>query len=411
MRKRARSAAFAAATALTLGYVGCGSDDPGNSTFGSGGSSAASGSGGGTAADSGILFGGSGGGTGATGGSGGNAGDACASTVVGSSLVHANLLFVVDRSGSMNCNLPTDGQSTAECEQSPVPKFPSQPTKWELTRDALKQALDDIQAGGNASVGMVSFPISGSECIPTESPDVGVLPMDATQNAALKGFLDGISPKGQTPLVGATILSYKHLYEQLKTGALDGNLFVVVITDGFETCKPSAISGLLTQDIPNARSVNIRTFVIGVPGSEDGRALLSEIAYQGGTPTSSSCTHDPSPPGPADVGDCHFDMTTSTNLSQDLQAALAVISGTALSCEIDMPGVKPGQKIDYDSVKVKNNGADIPKDDSTPCDQGADGWQFDASKSKILLCGSACDDAKKPGTTLSIDLGCLSNIR
>ncbi len=408
-----KSAAFAVAATLTFAYSGCGGDPNVDSTFGTGGGAADSGTGiGGTGNDGGIQFGGSGGGVGATGGGGGGGttGDACASTVVGGNLVHANLLFVVDRSGSMNCNLPTDGQSTAECEIAPAPKFPAKPTKWELTRDALKQALDDIQAGGNASVGMVSFPVPGSECIPTDTPDVPVAPMDATQNTALKSFLDGISPKGKTPLVGATVLSYKHLYDQLKAGTLTGNLFVVVLTDGFETCKESAIPGLLASDVPNALAVNIRTFVIGVPGSEDGRALLSQIAYKGGTPTSSSCTHDPSPPGPADVGDCHFDMTTSTNLSQDLQAALAVISGTALSCEIDMPAVPASKKIDYDSVKVKNNGADIPKDDSTPCDQGANGWQFNATKTKILLCGSACDDAKKPGTTLSIDLGCLSSV-
>jgi hypothetical protein len=135
------------------------------------------------------------------------------------------------------------------------------------------------------------------------------------------------------------------------------------------------------------------------------------MAFAGGTPKTSTCAHDPTQSGPGNAGDCHFDMTTTTNLSQDLQAALAVISGAALSCELDVPAAPAGTKIDYNSVKVKNNGVDITKDESKPCAQGANGWQFDASKTKIFLCGTACDDARKPGVTLSIDLGCLIDVR
>ncbi len=394
------------AAMLGLAYVGCGGDDSGGSAFNGDGGSSGSGKGGTGGSAAGINVGGSansdGGGVGG-GGTGGGAGDACASTVVGSELIPAQLLFVVDRSGSMNCNLPSDGQTTAECEVTPAPEFPSLPTKWELTRDALKTALDDLQTAGNVSVGMVTFPIPTTDCVPTNTPDVGILALDATQNASLHTFLDGVQPKGLTPLAGATILAYQHLNSIKKAGT---NYFVVLITDGFETCKTSVIPQLLGQDVPNALGINIRTFVIGVPGSEDGRALLSQIAYLGGTPQTPTCTHAATP---ADVGDCHFDMTTSTNLSQDLQNALAVISGQALSCELDVPTAPPGKSIDYNSVKVKNNGTDVPKDDSGPC-TSTNGWQFSADKKKIYLCGTACDDAKKPGVTLSLDLGCVGFI-
>jgi hypothetical protein len=406
-----RSFLFASASVLALAFAGCGGDDDGESVFGGdGGSSASSGSGGGSASGGtgagGLNFGG-GANSDAGGVGGGNPDGSCASTIVQSSLVPANLLFVVDRSGSMNCNLPSDGQTTAECEITPAKEFPAQPSKWELTRDALKQSLDDLEVAGNVGVGMVNFPVAPTDCTPTDTPDVAIQSLDTTQNTDLKAALDAVVPKGKTPLAGATILAYKHILGLLKAATTPANYFVVVITDGFETCQPSVIAKLLGQDIPTASGINIRTFVIGVPGSEDGRALLSQMSFLGNTALTPGCTHTATP---ANVGDCHFDMTTSTNLSQDLKDALAVISGQALSCELDVPAAPPGSKIDYASVKVKNTGVEVTKDDAAPCDS-ANGWQFSTDKKKIYLCGSACDDAKQPGVSLSIDLGCLGNIQ
>jgi hypothetical protein len=51
----------------------------------------------------------------------------------------------------------------------------------------------------------------------------------------------------------------------------------------------------------------IRTFVVGVPGSEPARTVLSSIAKQGGT-AADGC--DPQ------LGNCHFDMTMAKDLVQ-----------------------------------------------------------------------------------------------
>ena len=188
-----RGVLFASASVLCLAFAGCGGDDDeGESVFnGNGGSSASSGSGGGSASGGvgigGLNFGGTSNDGGGVGGS--NTDGACASTVVKSSLVPANLLFVVDRSGSMNCNLPTDGQTTAECEITPAKEFPAKPSKWELTRDALKQSLDDLEVAGNVGVGMVNFPVAPTDCTPTDTPDVAIQSLDATQNTDIKAAL------------------------------------------------------------------------------------------------------------------------------------------------------------------------------------------------------------------------------
>jgi len=421
--RRLPQLALTASMALALAYTGCGSDS-GGGTAGAAGSGNGTGTGGsGTGGGGGINIGGSNtggggginvGGSGA--GSGGSQQDACASTVVQGDLVPANLLFVIDRSGSMNCNLPADGQPSTQCESFPAPIDNTKPTKWALTKAALDQAIDDLVLAGNTNAGMVVFPRPASDCNVTQTPDVDIKTLDSTQGGALKAFLATVQPKGKTPLAGATILSYAHLYELLKAGTISGNLFVVLLTDGYETCAPLELPKLLTAGcapgsstpcVQAAKSVNIRTFTIGVPGSENSRALLSQVAWEGGTAKSATCTHAATP---ADQGDCHFDMTKSTNFGADLKTALAAISGTVLSCEIDVPKPPPGKKINANDVKVKVSGTEVAQDSSTTCDK-ANGWQFSTDKSKIFLCGTACDDAKKPNAKIELDLGCLQDIR
>jgi hypothetical protein len=411
-----RKLALTGFAALSLAYFGCGSDDGGQGSAGGGGTSASGGGGSGGTSTGGTDTGGAGGtGSiafgGAAGGGGTGAGpDACASTIVASKLVPANLLFVIDRSGSMNCNLPSDGQSTANCEAFPAPLDNSKPTKWDLTKTALKSAVSDLETSGNVSAGLVVFPRPNTECQVTDVPDVDVAPLTTAQNTAIASYLDGVVPKGKTPLAGATTLAYQHLYNLLtdKTNPITGNLFVVLLTDGFETCAESEIPTLLNTNMPNAKLINVRTFVIGVPGSEDGRSLLSEMAYQGDTAKSTTCTHSQTVP-PTSTGDCHFDMTTSPNFSQDLKNALAQISGTVLSCEIDVPAAPPGKKINYNNVQVEVNQSPVAQ--TTSDCSTSDGWQFSTDKSKIYLCGTACDNAKKPNAQIALDLGCLSDVR
>jgi hypothetical protein len=386
---------------VALVMAACGADSGGG--FGTGAASGTGAVGGSTSGGSGgINLGGtSGSGIDGGGGTGGLDLDAgCAAETHQGELIPANLLFVIDRSGSMNCNLPADGQSTAECESFPAPKDATKPTKWALTRDALKLAIDNLQAAGNTAAGLDVFPNEGSECLVDSNPNIDVLDLSNTQKVALHTFLDNVTPQGKTPLAGATILAYAHLLEKLKQGGLGGNKFVVLLTDGFETCKPDEIPKLLQQDVPNAALLGIRTFVIGVPGSEDGRALLSQIAYTGGTAKSPTCVHDPLP---NNVGDCHFDMTKSQNFSQDLQAALNAISGTVLSCELDMPTPKGGLP-DYNNVKVLIGGDEIASAPGS-CDSG-NGWQYNQDKTKIFLCGTACDAAKQPNATVQIYVPC-----
>jgi len=377
------------------------------STSGSSGAAGKGGEGGGTntggaGGDGGSIFNfdagnGQGGGIGQDG--------ACAASTVGAKLIPANILFVIDRSGSMNCN-PPPLQTTPQCEQNPVPKFPDQPTKWQIVRDALKNAIANMTP--TTRVG-ISYFNNDDYCGVGQQPPVTLAPLDANQLTALNASIDGVTPKGATPIIGGTTLGYAHLYYDDKT---EGNDFVVLLTDGAETCAPSQKDNMINQTVPDAASVNIRTFVIGAPGSEPARAFLSQIAWAGGTARDMMCTHASMPD---DVGDCHFDMTDpNLNFATALNDALKQISGAALTCEFDVPPAVGGD-IDYNQVNVSftpsNGMTQSILQDNAPCDAGSNGWQYNVDKTKIVLCGNACGMVKADTQgSISIALGCATEV-
>jgi hypothetical protein len=330
-------------------------------------------------------------------------------------LTPANLLFVIDKSGSMECNPPDgDAQLGAMCENFPRKEDMNAPSKWEVTRDALAMALDTLAMQANISAGLSVFPkgTASNSCQVDAAPEVPIAPLNAAQRGAIGDVLDAVDPAGLTPIAGATILSYAHLSAQLRARELTGNTFVVLLTDGAETCREEELPPLVDEDVPNARLFNIRTFVIGAPGSEQARGLLSQIAYEGGTATSASCDHSGDLTDD-DTGDCHFDMTTSTDFAADLNDALLAISRTkTLSCTFDVPTNPSGGGVNLNEVNVEFQPGDGDVEEvlnvaGQDCANDVDGWQYSADKSKIILCGPICDRVQAdPEGQVSIVLGC-----
>lgn len=330
---------------------------------------------------------------------------ACATTTVTAKRAVANFLFVVDRSGSMNCNPPPITSSTA-CETSPVTADATKPTKWSLTKDALKSAIAAMPPTDSAGISYFNV---DDDCAVQAKPSVPVQPIDPAHLALLGQSLDNVTPAGLTPIVGGVTLGYQHLY----TNAFGGRKYLVLLTDGQETCAADQKDEFLTKTVVDASLVGIRTFVIGAPGSEPSRAFLSQIAFTGQTPRTPTCNHGGTAP---DVGDCHFDLTNAgLNLATELTKALDAINKEALSCEYDVPQ-SDGGEIDYTKVNVFMTAGDgsrqtIPQDPSTAC-PNADGWQYSPDKKQILLCGPACEKAKaQQGGSVSIALGCVTVVR
>jgi Mg-chelatase subunit ChlD len=335
----------------------------------------------------------------------------CATSTVQSQLLPANILFVLDRSGSMACNPPPTTDSAA-CEAQPMRANASMPSKWEATTAALLRAIKQLPA--SASVGL-SYISNDDACGVNATPSVVILPNSKAQQDTIDKSMMSITPGGGTPIVGATILAYKHMHELALAGKIFGNEFIVLITDGAQstmcanppTCADAAscVDLLLNQEVPKAAShgVGIRTFVIGVPGSEPARGVLSQIAKQGGT-AKADC--DPR------QGNCHFDMTMVSDLGAALGQALTAISGQAIGCELDLPQPTSGM-LDPKLVNVVYTPSDgsgprvLPQDARAACNMGANGWQYAENNQKIKLCGPTCDIVRADASArVDVVLGC-----
>ena len=129
----------------------------------------------------------------------------CATAGKTASLVPANLLFVIDRSGSMNCNLPPI-TSSADCEAMAAKKDPSSPSKWEVVRNSLKKAIGQLPP--TTSAGMTYFS-NDNQCGVQSKPNVDIARLTQGQIDALNGSIDAVRPNGGTPIVGALINGYR----------------------------------------------------------------------------------------------------------------------------------------------------------------------------------------------------------
>jgi hypothetical protein len=344
-------------------------------------------------------------------GQGGDSGidEECARSTEKAELIPANLLFVLDTSGSMNCN-PPDGDAVLgeRCARFPRKEDASRPSKWEVVRSALSTALGGLVGRPQLSAGLALFP-SDDACGIGAAPSVPIELLDSAHLATIEASLEQVTPEGETPVAGATILSYAHLADALKKGSLSGNSFVILLTDGAETCAPQVLDQLVGTDVPNARLFDIRTFVIGAPGSESARSLLSRVAWEGGTSTSEDCDHAESA---TDVGDCHFDTTTTEDFETELASTLAAITkNQEIACILDVPQNPSGGAVDLDRVNVTfrpetGEAERILNDSKVSCAEGAEGWQYSEDRKRILLCGSACSRVRDASGELEIVLGC-----
>lgn len=399
--------------AIAVGCSGSSPSEPGEATGGgstSGGAGGASSEGGAINATTGgtmiIVEGG---------GAGGDdgIGEECARSTAKAEPVPVNLLFVIDTSGSMNCNPPDgDAELGARCARFPIKEDEARPSKWEVTQQALVNALTGLAGRPKLQAGLTLFP-SGSECGVSAAPSVPISTLDGAQLATIGDALDAAAPDGETPLAGATILSYAHLADELRAGRLTGNSFVILLTDGSETCAPTVLDSLVETHVPNARLFDIRTFVIGAPGSDKARGLLSRVAFEGGTASAEDCDHSSDA---EDIGDCHVDVSQSSDFEVELVQALDRITRVEqIACTLEVPKNPDGGEVDLTRVNVSF----IPKDEapvrivndlSHECGAGANGWQYSADSSQILLCGTACSDVQERPGELQIVLGCPTEI-
>ena len=329
--------------------------------------------------------------------------DACATSTVAVAARPSILQLVIDTSGSMDW--PPGWEP-----KSPDDSKPPGATKWEITREALLKAVAALPA--DVALGVSFYPNveqADATCLLSQVA-VPIAPLAEPGSMARLSFetaMNDVVPIGATPTHGA----YRFGLMQLANTSLRGNEFLLLIIDGIPTCTIDCActennepvdSQPLLDEAAAAFSDGISTFVIGSPGSEAARPVLSRLAGEGGTAKS----------GCSDSGPdyCHFDMTTEPDLATGLGDALDEISMRLRSCEYPIPAPPSGQKLDPRRVNVLYTPSDgdtetVARDPTAGACKA--GWQYAPDGTSIVLCGSACDRVRSdPASTVQILFGC-----
>lgn len=320
----------------------------------------------------------------------------------------ATLQLVVDTSGSMTDSPPGDDDRS----------------KWDITREALEEAVAGLPASTNLGVlfypnknvtsnGHTPGPVDACVRIDAQIP---IAPLGGADSKQRDAFARGLS-EASIESYTATHDAYSYALEEILEPYEGPNKFVLLITDGAPTIERGCtwpgdeeVSGELwdgagsydgvtspiVSSIAAAQAEGIRTYLIGAPGSEesvesgtDKRPWLSEAALAGGT-AAPGCTID----GP---NYCHFDMTQETDFSESLASALQAIRGQIIdSCTFALPTPPPGVTLSPDLTQVivewgHGSSSLIHPDGNGSC---TDGWEYDEDEGTISLCPKTCEEIK-----------------
>lgn len=318
----------------------------------------------------------------------------CGAATVTLDFVRPNLYFAIDASGSMTDSIPR-GEATYTAGTAPANRYA-----------ALSRAIEALlsKVGHRVNYGATLFPSPDVDCDAGEeihalaAGDDVSFAVSGELGPVLRSFMFAIdrrSPRGGTPVARAL----EGLVPRL--GGAGADTYVFLVTDGGPNCNTRARCGV-DECIPNIEHVNIgqglvcddsinccdgsvfgpsncldtdgslgavqalaaagvRTFVIGIPGSEAYAGLLDQLAVGGGSAR-------PESPRYYRVADAEALVQTVSALG----------STVALGCSIQLREPPPDPAL----VNLFFDGELIPSDPD-------EGWTF-GDATRVEVHGAAC---------------------
>lgn len=342
----------------------------------------------------------------------------CGAATIALEFVRPNLYFAIDASGSMSAPIPA-GDSTLDPSVFLPPN-----DRYDALARAIERLLQRI--GHRVSFGARLFPTGdvicddGEEIMPLTAGDAVSFAVSGESGPVLASLMFAIrrrTPRGGTPTslaLGGALASVSGRVEET---------YVFLVTDGAPNCNASVTCGTdrcipnleraqLTEELVCDDSINccdpsilgpenclddtgslaaiedlaragVRTFVIGIPGSDAYAGVLDRLALAGGVPRTGS-------PSYYRVNDADELMTTV--------GALGL--GVALACSIELVEPPPDPAL----VNVFFDGQLVPYDP-------IDGWMFSDGQT-VQMQGNACT-LMQTGQVLQADIvaGCPVVIR
>lgn len=296
----------------------------------------------------------------------------------------AQLMFVIDRSGSMAFSL--NGASN-------VP--PGQLSRWDTLHDALFQTI--VPFDTQLAMGAKFYPevlspgdLGDPELACRTETGAGIAPALGNSSAILNVF-DTTEPRGGTPTAQAIRLAAEYLVGRRQTartmviatdgapncnGDLDGDTCTCTTprndcslgTDGRYSCLDDANTIAAIKDIFDNRKIPV--YVIGIGSTERPQFLqvLDQMAVAGGRPRATTPRH--------------YNVQTAA----EMKTALGVIRDSVARCTY----LTPSAPIDPNAIDVVINGKKISRDPTHK-----DGWDWvDQAYGTLAFFGSACDAAQ-----------------
>lgn len=274
-------------------------------------------------------------------------GTSCGGELFQAARVDANMLIVLDKSGSMNESVGSQ-------------------TKWQAASAAVKSVT--AQYGVKIRFGLYQF--SG----PTMTCDPGKMYVPVADNTAaeISAALPATASGNGTPIAAALDRARKEP-ELADPGRAN---FIVLVTDGKENCGGSPQS-----TVAAAFGANIKTYVVGFGSAASvDPNRLSAMAVAGGTARNTTPRY------------------YQADSPSELNAALAAIAQGAMGCDFKLQQAPPDPKKLYVSV----NGTIVPNDQTKVA-----GWAYEPSGNRLTLYGPACDlVTQDPASKVTIVYGC-----
>jgi hypothetical protein len=303
-------------------------------------------------------------------------------------------------------------------------------SKWAALQAAMPQAFAALPSTWAVGLSFFAKPLTG--CY-QGSQAVPIAPLTDQQRTALNNAVAAKTPGGYTPTEAAYVFALGQI--QAYSGSA-GKRYIVLETDGVPTVNrdgctvagqgnsiaisPQEYSHVVATVGSDTASTGVKTFVVGVPGSEDPQGAsydpmyeLSLIAQAGGTAkagcTASSGTVTPNGVNPRGTY-CHYDMTQATDFATALVQTIGTIAGQVVSCNYQVPPAPAGQSIDPAKVNMiyddgSGNKYLVEKDPNANCQVG---WHYtDATNQNIEICSTTCSLLQQnPLASISLTFGC-----
>jgi hypothetical protein len=316
---------------------------------------------------------------------------ACVPGTFDFALARPQLMFVLDRSGSMDFGLDRAG----------VPP-PGAPTRWEALRDALSQTI--LPLSTEIAMGARFFPRANPNVFDIteacgQDPGQGIAPRLANAPAILDVFAQ-TRPRGGTPTSAALDLAAQQLSASravsrvmvLATdgapncnGALDGQTCTCTAADtascrtgvdGEYNCLDDRATVATVTTIFGVRKIPV--YVIGIGALGPFAPVLDAMAVAGGRPRAGSPRYLPA------------------DTPQELSSAFDVVKNSVARCTY----ITPSSPDDPDAISVTVDGQPIARDPTQ-----VEGWDWiDKDFGHLQVFGAAC--AAASATNVSGEVSC-----